>query len=383
MRSLLSFLLTASALGGSLRGVPEDARRLQNSIVPQNMEANELAFLVNFDMYPKENPGRPAEQAEYNYAKGAIHDWMTDLIEAVLLSGGGEFNLEKGTNTNGCKSNLIDGTWFGGMGMYRTMIRYVCTFRGVDAPVPPIFMTELLNAANDEAAQTALQEAVEGAAPGGSSFGVGGRPYIWGDLDKMTTTAEEVISWAAIGSNNRDNFDNAFVLPYVLTWSFTTPPNLAGQADFDACKDATKQWVENYWDSLYPNMPGAMFARRTVDVYLRYSEFSPGRSLYQQTVSLGVDILIGANNVTDVPSVAEYAATMQLVYRVSNFTSLLDDALPANATLNQSNRTAFAITPTYQVETLEASKFRHENQTINTNGLVAASSFSVVLGGSK
>jgi len=159
------------------------------------------------------------------------------------------------------------------------------------------------------------------------------------------------------GSDSRREFLNAYVLPYHITWDMDTDDRQATNDDYAAVANATEQWLNENWDHVYGSPESVeLFARRTTTAKVLTGAFYNPRQeslVYSQSVTCAVELLIAANSITDVPTVKEYTTLMRYFYKIPLFRQMLLPVLAEDSVFRTADQTTYAITPSYQVTTLQ------------------------------
>ena len=360
---LLGFFLMTSPASASLRGTQLENR--QRELLDANQLEFSLLLTITVDHDWAGFDQRPAESSELDTARTNIDNWITKAAYDVSFD-------HVHYVPPMCTSDLISESWTSGeqdKSNHDFAFKYTCTFQELTLPMgteetpydPTMFIRDL----NIKAVPSEL---------------IGGflDPLPNDNIFSFSTEVFKMLTLIGDGSSGRNVFNENYVLPYQITWDFDTDRYLANQKDYFAVQNATKVWLEENWAEVYilPNST-ERFELRTTQVKVLAGSFYSQNNLYSQSVSLDVELLIGANNITDVPSVQSYTTAMRYFYKISHFNELLKPLLEPDSVLHSTNQTTYAVTPTWPVTTLEE-RVEREDDPPPENAKLTLDSIAVV-----
>ena len=340
----------------------QQARRLQ--VADDDLDANQLQFNlllgleVDYGWMGIEQTW--ATGAEYRTAQDAADAWV-NLGAKDLSDANPDFEAPY------CSSERRSTEWSAPpptatntdiKGKHELLLKYTCTFPELVVPQPPYSPQQFVQDLDQRYLQLSdLRVGHLNTLPQSNQFSF-----------TSSVTKQIVFLEQDVTVDTRFAFDHNFVLPFQLTWDFDTngkdDDDIATQADYYAVQNATKLWLDTNWDQFYSGPASASrFERRTTQVQVitgsRYTN-GDNKHRYSQSVTSAVEIMMGANNITHVPTVAEYTTTMRYFYKIADFLELLEPLLEDDSTLQDIQQTTYAITPSYDVATLEEREERDE-----------------------
>lgn len=355
-RLLLSlFLLAApSVAGNGLRAASTDAA--ESNTLPQQpqlphrrlLDLNQIQFSIVYTMEVSADgeEGNASREQAATFTQEA-YAWLKNVIETVDTTTENDWSVETRPALDPSfygMTNLVNSEiFFEPRGHIFTLV-YTVTFNELVAPPEMPWFDSIKAAASDAVLQSSLT---------GPKFG------------SLSTLSS---AWSLMSSNARTQFEFAFVLPYRLTWSFNTTDILAPPIEYDAAVNATEAWINYQWKIFHGLKQD--YALQNTDIRTRFTAFQASTQQssqrYQQQLALYVQLVIGANNITDVPPIAGYLEQLQLQNNLFYFSNALEgfqnSSLPADEPrILPGTQFTFALAPTFEVVTVQESQSRSDN----------------------
>ncbi|CAB9519187.1 expressed unknown protein [Seminavis robusta] len=346
LRPLLSLLLVpVVAAHGNLRS-PE--RRNLQSI---SLASNQIAFNCQYDMQLSDNgetSGVSSSPDDNNSFTTAAYGWIQNAISAAQ---GAQSTTGEAAWSYDSMANTIRYTVFYTPVQHVMSVQYIVDFNELVAPTDEVGWVAAMNSNLDTGNLLSATSGISG-------------------IFRFLSSVENVqCEHVAASAGSRIVFEEAYVLPFRLNWAFNTSNQLAPPGEFQAAVNATEKWIAENWENTY----GVMTTWRNrnelqnVDIFQRYTAFSQssaesGLNRYQQQLGLYVQLVVGANNITDVPTVSSYLETLQLTYPLGDFVTelnnFMNEYLQPGIRILPGTQQSYAVIPTFEVSNINDSGSR-------------------------